>query len=90
MCILWGKLVYYAGEAYEQKVNGEIYPVANALKWGIIQEDMDTIIAPHSAYTNEDLPSDYQGARFGAEYFNPNSPLTLGQQLHNFFTNEDV
>jgi len=51
---------------------------------------MDTIIAPHSAYTNEDLPSDYQGARFGAEYFNPNSPLTLGQQLHNFFTNEDV
>ena len=35
----------------------------------------------YSAYSYEDLPSDIIGAYFGASYFDPNSKLTLGEQI---------
>jgi hypothetical protein len=35
----------------------------------------------YSAYSYEDLPSDKYGADFGANYFDPNSNLTFGEQL---------
>jgi len=60
-------------------------PLAIAVQQGYWQEMSDRFFASHSAYSYEDLPSDYYGADFGANYFDPNSKLTLGVQLENYF-----
>ncbi len=60
-------------------------PEGEAIQDGYQQEAADAIWAPHSAYSYEDLPSDRFGADFGANYFNPNSKLSLGEQLTNYF-----
>lgn len=44
----------------------------------------DKYAARHSAYSYEDLPSDKYGAEFGANYFDPNSNLSLAEQLENY------
>lgn len=59
-------------------------PVGEAVQRGFLQEKTDKYVAKHSAYSYEDLPSDYYGAVFGANYFDPNSNLTLGDQLLNY------
>lgn len=60
-------------------------PVAEAVQAGYKQEALDAAgAATHSAYSYEDLPSDKIGAEFGANYFDPNSKLTMGEQLLNF------
>ena len=41
--------------------------------------------AEHSAFSYEDLPSDKYGADFGANYFDPNSEQTFGEQLEQYF-----
>nr|WP_239993972.1 hypothetical protein [Neisseria lactamica] len=61
--------------------------ISEAVQDGFWQEKMDSIKAKHSAYSYEDLPSDKFGAIFGAKYFNPNSSLTLGQQLERYLNN---
>ena len=65
----------------------EMDPVAKAVNDGYWQEISDRIFASHSAYSYEDLPSDKFGADFGANYFDPNSKLSLGEQLQNYFNN---
>ena len=77
--------MFYAGRAYEYKQAGEEYPVGKALKEGLFQEISDMIFARHSAFSYEDLPSDKFGADFGANYFNPNSNQTFGEQLGKYF-----
>jgi RHS repeat-associated protein len=62
-------------------------PVGEAVQEGYHQEMSDRIFAKHSAYSYEDLPSDYFGADFGANYFDPNSKLSFGEQLTNYFDN---
>lgn len=62
-------------------------PVLKALCEGYMQEITDLIFAPYSAFSYEDLPSDKFGADFGANYFDPNSNLTLSEQLGNYFNN---
>lgn len=59
-------------------------PVGEAVQLGYIQEMTDRIAAKHSAYSYEDLPSDRFGAIFGAQYFDPTSKLSLGEQLLNY------
>uniref|UniRef100_UPI0028E3DAC8 RHS repeat domain-containing protein n=1 Tax=Hoylesella shahii TaxID=228603 RepID=UPI0028E3DAC8 len=59
-------------------------PVGEAVQAGYFQEKTDEIVAKHSAYSYEDLPSDKFGAEFGANYFNPDSKLSLGEQLYNY------
>ncbi|ELM3645199.1 hypothetical protein SL053_002271 [Flavobacterium psychrophilum] len=59
-------------------------PVGEAVQDGYRQEMTDRVVAGHSAYSYEDLPSDKWGADFGANYFNPNSEMTLGEQLQNY------
>ena len=59
-------------------------PVGEAVQNGYTQEMSDRVVAKHSAYSYEDLPSDKLGAEFGANYFNPNSKLSLGEQLQNY------
>ena len=59
-------------------------PVGEAVQAGYFQENTDKIVAKHSAYSYEDLPSDKFGAEFGANYFNPDSKLSLGEQLYNY------
>ena len=49
-----------------------------------MQEAADVMFAPHSAYSYEDLNSDRLGADFGANYFDPNSTLTLGEQIETY------
>lgn len=58
--------------------------VNKAIQKGYWQERLDTVMARHSAYSYEDLPSDKYGAKFGAEYFNPKSNLTFAQQLSEY------
>lgn len=64
-----------------------ISPQGEAVQAGYIQEASDKLAAPYSAYSYEDLPSDKFGADFGANYFDPNSKLTFGEQLQNYFNN---
>jgi len=61
-----------------------INPVGEAVQDGYRQEMSDRFVAEHSAYSYEDLPSDKLGAEFGANYYNPNSKLSLGEQLLNY------
>lgn len=59
-------------------------PVGEAVQDGYRQEMSDRFAAKHSAYSYEDLPSDKLGADFGANHFDPNSKLSLGEQLGNY------
>jgi RHS repeat-associated protein len=61
-----------------------INPVGEAVQDGYMQERTDKFAAKFSAYSYEDLPSDKFGAEFGANYFDPNSKLSFGQQLQNY------
>lgn len=61
-----------------------INPVGDAVQDGYHQEMTDRFVAGRSAYSYEDLPSDKLGAEFGANYYNPKSKLTLGEQLKNY------
>lgn len=76
--------MFYAGKAYRYKLDGENNPVGEAIQDGFYQEKSDEIVAAHSAYSYEDLPSDKFGAEFGVNYFNVNSTLTFGQQLEKY------
>jgi len=70
---------------YEKIANASI---AEAIQSGYMQEKLDTIMAPHSAYSFEDLPTDKYGAIFGARYFNPDSSKTFGEQLKDYFSEQ--
>jgi RHS repeat-associated protein len=59
-------------------------PVGEAVQDGYFQEFSDKYSASNSAYSYEDLPSDKFGADFGANYFDPKSKFTLGEQLQNY------
>src|SRR5690606_17457813 len=75
---------YRGVELKQSKMN----PVGEAMQDGYLQEKTDRFFAKHSAYSYEDLPSDYYGADFGANYFDPNSKLSLGEQLTNYFNSK--
>ena len=61
-------------------------PVKSATIIGYLQESLfDPLKNQKSSYSYEDLPTDYLGAVFGAFYFDPNSSLSLGDQLMDFF-----
>jgi len=62
----------------------KIDPVGEVVQDGYHQEMTDRFASKHSAYSYEDLPSDKLGAEFGANYFDPNSKLSLGEQLQNY------
>ena len=48
-------------------------PHGEAIQDGYLQERLDGITAPHSAYSYEDLPTDRFAADFGANFFDPNN-----------------
>ena len=80
--MLQSKYVMYIREgiiALARQANMD--PVNEAVKDGYHQELSDKLVAKHSAYSYEDLPSDKFGAYFGASYFDPNSKQTFGEQL---------
>ena len=62
-------------------------PVGEAVQDGFQQEATDKIFASWSSYSYEDLPTDKFAADFGANYFDPNSKLTLGEQIQNYLNN---
>jgi RHS repeat-associated protein len=64
--------------------NAFMDPVGEAVQDSYYQEMSDRFFAKHSAYSYEDLPSNKFGADFGANYFDPNSELTFGEQLLNY------
>jgi len=70
-------------QAYWYKQAG-MNPAGEALQDGYYQERSDRVVAPYSAYSYEDLPSDRFGADFGANHFDPNSKLSFGEQLYNY------
>lgn len=76
--------MFYAGRAFKYKQNGNENPINEAIQDGYRQEMQDLITAKHSAYSYEDLPSDKFGAIFGGSYFDPESNLSLGEQIKNF------
>lgn len=75
-----------SGGSVSLKMLGEsrMNPVGESLQDGYLQEASDVTFAGHSAYSYEDLPSDKFGAEFGANYFDPKSKLTFGDQLGNY------
>lgn len=56
-------------------------PVGESVQEGVLTERAQQVVTPHSAFSYEDLPSDTVGARFAVQHFNPNAPLTFGDQL---------
>jgi RHS repeat-associated protein len=79
--------MFYAGKAYSAKLNGSSDPMGDAVQAGYWQEFVDITTARHSAYSYEDLPSDWFGADFATNHFDPNSKATLSEQLQVYFTN---
>ncbi len=79
--------LFYAGKAYQYKLEGKNNPVGESVQDGYMQEMSDRYAAKHSAYSYEDLPSDKFGAEFGAEYFDPKSKQTFGEQVENYLNN---
>ena len=79
--------MFYAGKAYSYKLNGSEKPVGEAVQDGYKQEWSDFIVAKHSAYSYEDLPSDKFGADFAVNHFDKNSSLTFSEQLLKYFNN---
>ncbi|MCR5080656.1 MAG: hypothetical protein K6B17_04870 [Treponema sp.] len=83
---------YFILYSFDAKVLNIYYalidPVEAAIAEGYLQEKMDSVVSPHSAYSYEDLPTDKFGAEFGANYFDPNSPLDLATQIKNYLINE--
>lgn len=68
-------------------LRANISPEGEALQDGYWQEFGDKILAPHSAYSYEDLPTDRFGADFGANYFDPNSKKTFSEQVQDYLNN---
>lgn len=79
--------MFYAGRAYQNKMEGEEHPAGKALKEGLFQEMSDMIFAKHSAFSYEDLPSDKFGAEFGTKYFDPSSDKNFSTQLKDYMEN---
>ncbi len=78
--------LFYAGRAMIHKYEGDEDPIGSAVSEGRLQEIADILKAPWSAFSYEDLPSDRLGAEFAINHFDPNSELTLGQQIQSFLT----
>ncbi len=75
--------LFYAGRALSNREDGmsEQDAFADAAKDGMTQEQYDSVFARHSAFSYEDLPSDYHGAKFGAMVFNEDSSQTMADQI---------
>jgi filamentous hemagglutinin len=74
--------LFYAGDAYKYKTEGEEHPIGEAMQDGYAQERSDR---KESSYSYEDLPSDRFGADFAVNYFDPQSDKTLSEQIHDYF-----
>jgi hypothetical protein len=79
--------MFYAGKAYNYKLDGESNPIGEAVQDGYAQENSDSIVSSHSAFGYEDLPSYKFGAEFAVNHFDVGSDLTFGEQLSSYFTN---
>lgn len=79
--------MFYAGKAYQYKINNVTNPIGEAIQDGYKQEASDGIVARHSAYSYEDLPSDKFGAEFAVNFFDINSSFTFSEQLANYLNN---
>lgn len=77
----------HASAQWQISKNANMSPGGEAMQEGFIQEKVDSYIVKHSAYSYEDLPSDKFGIIFSLNYFNPNSNLTLAEQITNFLNN---
>lgn len=79
--------MFYAGKAYQYKINNVTNPIGEVVQDGYKQEASDGIVARHSAYSYEDLPSDKFGAEFAVNFFDINSSSTFSEQLANYLNN---
>lgn len=79
--------MFYAGRAYKYNEKGNKDPVGKAVKDGRMQEFTDSIVSKHSAYSYEDLPSDYYGADFAVNHFDSESESSLSNQIQKYLTN---
>ena len=62
--------LFYAGRAMIHQYEGKENPLDLAVAEGYAQEVSDFILRPESAFSYEDLPSNYLGADFAINYFN--------------------
>jgi RHS repeat-associated protein len=76
--------MFYAGRAYQNKLDGAKDPIGEAVQDGYKQEAFDQFGPTYSSYSYEDLPSDKFGADFSVNYFDSQSDLTFGEQLQNY------
>ena len=79
--------LFYAGKAYQYKLEGKKNPIGEAVQDGYIQEFSDKFSAPYSSYSYEDLASDKFGADFAVNYFDPESNKSFGEQLSDYLNN---
>ena len=69
---------------YERQGQAEIY--ASALGYAL---ELDQFLAGDpSGFSYEDLPSNAAGAKFGAYGYDPNSEVTLGEQIREWLNKE--
>jgi hypothetical protein len=79
--------LFYAGKAYDMKLNEAKDSKISTVSAGRRQEFLDSIIAKHSAFSYEDLPSDSFGADFALNYFDSKSNLSFSQQVSSYMNN---
>jgi RHS repeat-associated protein len=76
----------FLGLSNDDELRGHAFNYANALGYGV--ELAQFLTGNRSAFSYEDLPSNAAGAKFGAFGYDPNSDLSLGEQVVNWLKNE--
>jgi uncharacterized protein DUF4157 len=78
----WYQRMWLPPEYLQQlQQQANMSPIGESVQEGFVTERVQSVVTPRSAYSYEDLPSDTFGARFAVQHFNPNSPMTFGEQL---------
>ena len=76
----------FLGFSNDYELRGHAQNYANALGYGV--ELAQFLTGNRSAFSYEDLPSNAAGAEFGAYGYDPNSELSLGEQIGNWLNDE--
>ena len=85
--------LFFAGRAWAKKQESSSKTgdsiVDDIVRESIVMELTQMFKDFDSMFSYEDLPSNKFGAEFGAKHFDPNSSLTLGEQIEDFLNTLD-
>ncbi|MDP3452131.1 MAG: RHS repeat-associated core domain-containing protein [Bacteroidales bacterium] len=79
--------MFYAGKAYQYKLDGKENPIGEAVKDGYKQKRCLISMQLNTQRTATRIYQVKFGAEFAVKHFDPNSKQTFGEQLENYLNN---